>query len=68
MATKDLLETALKLEPADRFALADEILRSLERPDPAVDALWIEEAQRRLAAFRRGEASTFEAEDVVGSF
>lgn len=68
MATKDLLETALKLEPADRFALADEILRSLERPDPAVDALWIEEAQRRLAAFRRGESSTFEAEDVVGSF
>ena len=36
------------------------------RPDEEIDALWIEEAQRRLAAYRRGEVQGIPAEDVVG--
>lgn len=68
MSTDKLLEQALRLDPADRFALVDEILHSLEQPDPAIDRLWIAEAERRLAAYRRGEGSTVPAEDVVGGF
>ena len=36
------------------------------RPDEEIDALWVEEAQRRLAAYRRGEVQGIPAEDVVG--
>ena len=68
METRELLDSALKLAPEERFALVDEILHSLDRPDPEIDRLWIEEAQRRLAAYRRGEMKGIPAEEVVGDF
>ncbi len=43
MITKDLLESALKLPPDERFALIDELLHSLDRPDPE----WIASGSRR---------------------
>lgn len=54
MNTKELIDTALKLPPDERFALIDELLHSLDRPDPDLDRIWIEEAERRLAAYRSG--------------
>lgn len=66
MHTQDLLASVLKLDPVERFALVDEILHSLDNPDPHIDRLWIEEAQRRLAAFRSGKAQGVSADDVVG--
>ncbi|HMO46426.1 MAG TPA: addiction module protein [Rubrivivax sp.] len=66
MGTNDLLQSALKLDPVERFALAEDILRSLDRPDPEIDRLWIEEAERRLAAYRTGQVQGIAAADVVG--
>ncbi len=68
METRELLDSALKLAPEERFALVDGILHSLDQPDPEIDRLWIEEAQRRLAAYRRGEVKGIPAEEVVGDF
>lgn len=67
MTTRDMLKEALQLDPAQRFALAEEILHSLDKPDPAIDAIWIEEAERRLAAFRAGKVKGIPAEDVFGA-
>ena len=67
MNTKTLMETALKLPPDERFALIDELLHSLDRPDPEVDRIWIEEAERRLAAHRSGRVQGISAENIVGS-
>jgi putative addiction module component (TIGR02574 family) len=66
MSKQELLAFALKLAPEERFALVDEILRTLDKPDPEIDRLWIEEAERRLAAYRRGEVKGIPAEDVLG--
>ncbi len=66
MISRELLESALKLEPTERFALVDEILQSLDKPDPEVDRQWIEEAERRLAAHRSGAVKGVSAEDVLG--
>ena len=68
MSTRDLIELAFKLPPAERFALMDEIAYSLDRPDPEVDRIWIEEAERRLAAYRSGRVTGIPAEGVVGKF
>jgi putative addiction module component (TIGR02574 family) len=67
MSKQELLAFALKLAPEERFALVDEILRTLDKPDPEIDRLWIEEAERRLAAYRRGEVKGIPAEDVLGN-
>ena len=52
----------MKLDPAERFALVDDILHTLDKPDPEIDQLWIEEAERRLATYRRGEVEGIPAE------
>ena len=66
MTTQDMLEQALKLDPAKRFELAEGILHSLDQPDPAIDAVWLDEAERRLAAYRAGKTKGIPAEDVFG--
>jgi len=68
MNAKTLIDSALKLPPAERFELIDELLHSLDRPDPEIDRLWIEEAERRLAAYRSGQVKGIPAEDVLGEF
>jgi putative addiction module component (TIGR02574 family) len=66
VGTRELIEQALKLDPAGRLELVDRVLHSLDRPDPAIDEVWIEEAERRLAEYRAGKVRGIPAEDVVG--
>jgi len=68
VGTRELLEQALKLDPTERLELVDRVLHSLDRPDPAIDSVWIEEAERRLNAYRAGKVRGISAEDVVGPF
>lgn len=65
MTVQDLVKQVLQLDPAKRSELVEEILHSLDQPDPAMDAVWLEEAQRRLAAYRAGKVKGVPAEDVV---
>lgn len=66
MGKRQLLEQALKLDPAERLELVDGVLHSLDRPDPEIDRIWLEEAARRLTAYRAGKVRGTPAEDVVG--
>jgi putative addiction module component (TIGR02574 family) len=58
-----LVALALKLDPADRFDLVDQVLHSLDRPDPEI---WLEEAERRLSAYRAGKVRGIPAEEILG--
>ncbi|MFU2486431.1 addiction module protein [Thauera sp. WH-1] len=64
--THELADKARKLKPEERFALVEEILNSLDHPDPAIERQWQEEAARRLAAYRSGRVVGVPAEDVLG--
>lgn len=66
MGTRKLVEQALKLDPADRLRLVDQVLHSLDEPDPKVEQIWIEEAERRLKEYRAGRVRGIPAEEVVG--
>ena len=66
MGAQELLEQALKLTPDERFALADQVLHSLDRPDPTIDRLWLDEAERRLTAYRAGVVKGIPAEVIFG--
>ncbi|WP_303901333.1 addiction module protein [Thiohalomonas denitrificans] len=57
MSLEELLKEALKLKPQDRFTMVDGLLRSLDRPDAEIDAIWDEEAEKRLQAYRAGTLS-----------
>ena len=49
---------------ADRVALVDDLLTSLDPADPALDAAWSEECRRRFAAHEAGEMEAIDAEAV----
>ena len=52
---KNLGLKARKLPLAERAELIDDLLASLDEPDPRIDALWTEEAERRLALSTAGK-------------
>lgn len=62
---KALSQEARKLSPAERAELIDELITSLDRPDPAIDELWTLEAQDRLAAYDRGEMAAQDIPAIV---
>jgi len=63
-STETLLRQALELSANDRAALIEGLILSLDKPDPAVDALWLKEAESRLAAYRSGELDAVDADQV----
>jgi len=48
-SAETLLRQALKLPPSDRAALVEGLITSLDKPDPELDALWLKEAESRMA-------------------
>ena len=66
MGKQEIVTQALKLDPAERFDLVDQILHSLDKPDPEIDRIWLEEAERRLAAYRAGKVKGIPAEEIFG--
>ena len=62
---KDLSLEARKLPPAERAELIDDLLASLDEPDPRIDALWIEEAERRLRLVDSGEMPVYDATEII---
>ncbi|MEX2197439.1 MAG: addiction module protein [Burkholderiales bacterium] len=59
-----LLHEAMKLPTPERAALVESLVESLDKPDPALDALWLKEAENRIAAFRAGELEAVDAEQA----
>lgn len=68
MNTQDIVRQALALDPSKHFEVVEEILHSLDQPDPAIDAVWLQEAEKRLAAYRNGQVQGIPAEDIFGTF
>jgi hypothetical protein len=63
-SAKILMDQALKLPANDRAALVETHILSLDKPDPALDAEWVREAEDRLSAYQSGELVAVDADDV----
>jgi putative addiction module component (TIGR02574 family) len=64
MKGKEILEQALKLKPRERFLVVEGLLRSLDEPDRELDAIWAEEAEKRLRAYRDGKLKGIPMEEI----
>lgn len=57
---------ALKLPPRDRAILAERLIASLDSADETGNEfLWLEEAERRYQAYKRGEISSSPVNEVL---
>ncbi|MDO8906482.1 addiction module protein [Hydrogenophaga sp.] len=68
ITAKSLSAQALQLPPDERLALVDQLLATLDEPDASLDALWANEAESRLAAYRRGEIQATSLSDVIAKY
>jgi putative addiction module component (TIGR02574 family) len=64
MDSKEVLEQALNLKPEERSVVVEGLLRSLDEPDQEIDAIWAEEAEKRLTAYRAGRLGGIAMEDL----
>jgi putative addiction module component (TIGR02574 family) len=65
---KTLIEQARALPPQERIELVEDVLDSLDRPDPELDRLWAHEAGDRLSAYRRGELPAKALSDIIAKY
>lgn len=63
-----VIEQALKLKAAERVAIVERLLLSLDVPNPDIDAAWAKEADARVEAHDRGEIASIPAEDVFAKY
>ena len=64
MSGRELLEQAVSLKPEERFIVVEGILESLDIPDKKIDAIWADEAERRLQAYRAGRLKGVPMEEI----
>lgn len=64
MSTAEIIEQALKLKASERYELLELLHRSLDKPDEEINRVWIEEAERRLQAYREGRLEVVSMEEV----
>lgn len=64
-AARDLESKVMGLSSKDRARLAERLIASLESvSEPQAEALWLQEAERRLDELESGGASAVSAEQV----
>lgn len=64
MSTAEVIEQALSLKSADRYALLELLHSSLDKPDPEINQVWHEEILRRVKAFNEGRLETVSMEEA----
>lgn len=63
-SAKAIFDQALELPSNDRAALVEGLIANLDQPNPALDAMWLKEAEGRLAAYHACELGAVDAERV----
>jgi putative addiction module component (TIGR02574 family) len=62
----EILSAALSLPPGARAMLADHLLESLDAEDQKrIDAIWAEEAERRVRAIDEGRVELIPGDEVL---
>jgi len=64
MCSKELLKQALELKAEERSLLVEGLLKSLDEPDLKIDQIWVNEADKRLKAYRDGRLEGISMEEV----
>jgi len=64
MKTKEIIEEIVSLPVEERALVVDSLLRSLNSPEPEIDAEWAKESTRRLEELRSGKVRSIPGDEV----
>ena len=63
-----IIEQAKQLSALEKIEVIDALLASVDKPDAEVDKQWANEAEDRLAAYRRGEVKALDLNQVLAKY
>ncbi len=63
-----LIDEAKGLSALDKLALVDELMAQLDLPDPEIDRIWADEAQKRWKAYQEGRMEAVPYEKVMEKY
>ena len=66
--SRELIEQARQLPVLERIEVVDALLAAIDEAEAEIDHLWAEEAEARLAAYRRGEIESVDMEEVLAKY
>ncbi|AFL84932.1 putative addiction module component, TIGR02574 family [Belliella baltica DSM 15883] len=61
--TEKILKQFMKLPPLEKANIIDQLLKSLDEPDPSVDKLWVKESENRINAYESGKLKALTDEE-----
>jgi putative addiction module component (TIGR02574 family) len=64
MKTKDLIAEISDLPVEHRAKIADQILQSLNAPDPEIESAWMQEVEKRIEEYEQGRVKLVPAKEV----
>lgn len=67
-ATEKIAAEIDSLSDIEKLYLVDEILKNLDKPDPEIDHIWLEEAHKRWEAYKAGKVETVSYQDVMNKY
>jgi putative addiction module component (TIGR02574 family) len=56
------------LPDVEKLHLVDALLAGLDKPDPEIDKVWMEEAHRRWKSYKAGKLKAIPYQDVMKRF
>lgn len=63
-----LLKEALLLEPKEKAIIIEALIKSLDTPDEAIDALWKQECENRIEAYRKGDLKAVSVQEAFAKY
>ena len=64
----ELYQQANQLPPLEKLRLAELLLADLDTPDPEIDTIWRDEAQKRWQVYQAGELKTVSYDAVMQKY
>ena len=66
--TDELLKKALMLTPSEKASVIEALMKSLDAPDPAIDALWKQECESRLEAYEKENIKAISVQEAFAKY
>jgi hypothetical protein len=64
MGTNEIIQEAINLKPQEKYLIIESLVLSLNEPDKDIEKIWIEESQKRLDEYKKGNLKTLSFEEV----
>ncbi|WP_198305874.1 addiction module protein [Arcobacter vandammei] len=64
MGVNEILDETTKLSPSEKYLIVENLIEDLNQIDKNIEKLWIDESEKRLNLYKKGELETVSFEEA----